>query len=616
MSVLPSRTRIGSRIRVLIAMLGITALIAGCAPFESTMASGAFGAGTSDIPTALVLDGSGSMEESDVSGGSRIDAAKTAANGYIDALPAGTDLSLWSYGLSGSGSGCGSSTNLIPTSAVDHAAAKSIVDGLDPSGSSPIAMTMQMAGESLPTDRPASLVVVSDGEDTCSPPTICDVARGFQQTHPQLRIDAVGFMIDDPELNCAATTTGGLYVTADSEEKLSRRLAVSRDSELAMNSLTGRSFQGIEVGAVHETIISSVDNFPDLSSGTSIECTSSDCGSDTVIIVRWMNCDWHFTEEGNLILIDPGEESRTIDGFGVGDDAGELSTVYGAAKNEAKGEYDGDVVHVRWYEADDDLGLMWRVVVDSAESIRNIVLCKCLPGASKGSASATAGEPAEDTAGVDGSDVAAAEAPVVDANGERTEIEILDVFEDDGTVRSPYQSAVVKENNPSDVVCTSEPESGTNLHQCGQLSSGWYLGKCSVGSGSVYCPEVLPSGDVRILEYDFDKKIENSTFYQSIMDTEPLMFSERLPAAIVDMDGAMYHQGTLPQGLSDAYRYFSVTLDGDTLRFYQPPAGLLAPNGDFPLDTSAPLWTAEFATDYNADKDRRTIPINRVYYIE
>ncbi|HHT31069.1 MAG TPA: VWA domain-containing protein, partial [Corynebacterium sp.] len=336
-------------------MLGAATLLAGCSTFDSLTGSGGDEPAQSDIPTALIVDGSGSMNTDDASG-TRIDAAKTAAGAYIDALPDGTDFSLWTYGLNTSDSeadhdaGCQDTTNLIDSGDVDRDAAKNAVNGIAPRGWSPIAATMKQAGESLPTDVEASLVVVTDGEDHCGRPTICEVAEQLHESHPMLRIDAIGFMIDDDELNCAATTTGGLYVTADNTEQLTSRLAASRDTELSKTTLTGRSFQGIEIGASHERISAAFSDFPALSEGTETVCTSGDCGSDTITIVNWRDCDWHFTDAGILQLIDPGDEARTIDGFGVGDDADELATFYGDVIEESTGTLDGDDVTIRWYE--------------------------------------------------------------------------------------------------------------------------------------------------------------------------------------------------------------------------------------------------------------------------
>ena len=603
----------GSRTKMFLAMFGVAALLAGCSVFESTTSGETLEPEASDIPTALVVDGSASMNIDDAPG-PRIDAAKTAARAYIDALPDETSFSLWTYGT-GTGNtdeeqeaGCRDTSNLIPSAAVDHDAARESVDGITPSGWSPIAATMQEAGSALPSDEPANLVVVTDGEDTCGEPTICQVAQELHQSHPQLRIDAVGFMVNDPELNCAATTTGGLYVTADNTEQLTRRLAVSRDTEMSKNTLTGRSFQGIEIGASHEAISEAYDDFPSLNDGEVTQCTSGDCGSNTIIVIHWMDCDWHFTEGGILQLIDPGEDARTIDGFSVGDSAAELETFYGTPVNESQGMIGSDEVKVRWYESDVDLGLAWRVVIDANDTIRTIVLCKCLPGSTP-----SPGESSGSSGG--SSDQATSAAPVAprttetQASGggaasgtaDHTEIVIYDVFEDDGSVREPFKSTVVEANDPPSVACAAEPEQGSTLYECGQYQTDWTVGRCSVNGASAYCPTVNPSGQVTIEKYSFDQYYKSSTSE----------FSEALPAGVVDSNGTLYVRGII-FGLAD-YRY----LDFDSAKSHPATStGLRAPNGEFPLNNSQPVWTAEFARGYDADKDHETIPIKRVYFFE
>lgn len=575
-------------------MLGAATLLAGCSTFDSLTGSGGDEPAQSDIPTALIVDGSGSMNTDDASG-TRIDAAKTAAGAYIDALPDGTDFSLWTYGLNTSDSeadhdaGCQDTTNLIDSGDVDRDAAKNAVNGIAPRGWSPIAATMKQAGEALPTDVEASLVVVTDGEDHCGRPTICEVAEQLHESHPMLRIDAIGFMIDDDELNCAATTTGGLYVTADNTEQLTSRLAASRDAELSKTTLTGRSFQGIEIGAAHSDIAAGYDDFPALDDGEEAQCTSGDCGSDTITIVNWRDCDWHFTEDGFLYLIDPGESARTIDGFGVGDDADELATFYGDVIEESTGTLDGDDVTIRWYEADADLGLAWRVVIDADDKIRAIVLCKCLPG--------SVGTSEENEASAGGA---------ANASGDATEVVIIDAFEDDGTVREPFRDLVVDKTSevPQGVTltCRETPNGGSALHQCGEAMSDVVIGACSVAENEFFCPTVDSQGRVSIDKYAFGQYYEAGN---------PPEFDEALPTAVVDMDGTVYVRGMI-FGAAD-YRY----LDVDSARSApNSSTGLRAPNGAFPLDKSKPRWTAQFARGYDANIDRKTIDVKRVYYFE
>lgn len=575
-------------------MLGAATLLAGCSTFDSLTGSGGDEPAQSDIPTALIVDGSGSMNTDDASG-TRIDAAKTAAGAYIDALPDGTDFSLWTYGLNTSDSeadhdaGCQDTTNLIDSGDVDRDAAKNAVNGIAPRGWSPIAATMKQAGEALPTDVEASLVVVTDGEDHCGRPTICEVAEQLHESHPMLRIDAIGFMIDDDELNCAASTTGGLYVTADNTEQLTSRLAASRDAELSKTTLTGRSFQGIEIGAAHSDIAAGYDDFPALDDGEEAQCTSGDCGSDTITIVNWRDCDWHFTEDGFLYLIDPGESARTIDGFGVGDDADELATFYGDVIEESTGTLDGDDVTIRWYEADADLGLAWRVVIDADDKIRAIVLCKCLPG--------SVGTSEENEASAGGA---------ANASGDATEVVIIDAFEDDGTVREPFRDLVVDKTSEvpqgATLSCRETPNGGSALHQCGQAMSDAIIGACSVAENEFFCPTVDSQGRVSIDKYPLHQQMD----YQ-----DPRILDEEVPSAVVDEDGNLYFPGHV-QGMGD-YQYL---VDGGKMMSGSSMFGLRAPLGTYPLDKSTPVWTAQYARGYDADMDRKTVKIARVYYFK
>lgn len=378
--------RLAPKAALVLSLFGATLLLASCGISNpvNIFGAGLVGENESAEPTALIVDGSGSMnlfEDSET----RIESAKAAAGAYVDSVPDGTSFALWSYGLNTSNSeeeksrGCSDTSNLITATTIDPGTVREAISSIAPSGWSPIASTMKQAGESLPTDEPSTLVVVTDGEDTCGTPTICEVAKELHQSHPLLKIDAIGFLVDDPELNCAANETGGLYVTADNAEQLTRRLAASRDSTSAQNSLTGRSLSGIEIGASHDNIASAYPDFPQLSSGRTTECTTGDCRSSTLILLHWRDCDWYFGDDGILEVIDQGENAHTIDGFSVGDDASDLDGVYGPPVKESEGRTNNEQVSVRWYESDLGAGTAWRIVIDGENRIKAIVLCKCLP---------------------------------------------------------------------------------------------------------------------------------------------------------------------------------------------------------------------------------------------
>ncbi len=184
-------------------------------------------------PTMLVLDASGSMSGADPSGGTKMEAAKRAMHTLVDATPTGASVGLAVYGTSTGNSdaeraqGCEDVTVLREPGTIDKAALGTAVDGLTPSGFTPIGRSLQVAAESLPQEGPRSIVLVSDGEDTCAPPEPCDVVRTLAGQGVDLVIHTVGFGVDDvarAQLSCVAQATGGTYSDAPDANALQRVL--------------------------------------------------------------------------------------------------------------------------------------------------------------------------------------------------------------------------------------------------------------------------------------------------------------------------------------------------------------------------------------------------------
>ncbi|MEV0299360.1 VWA domain-containing protein [Nocardia sp. NPDC050710] len=174
-------------------------------------------------PTMLVLDASGSMLAADPGGGTKIDAAKNAVRTFIGAAPAASKVGLSVYGT-GTGStdaektaGCKDVKVLRNAETIDRPALTSAVDGITPSGYTPIGAALRTAAQALPKDGPRSIVLVSDGLDTCAPPDPCEVARELNKQGNQIVAHAIGFGVDDAsraQLTCIAQTTGGTYTDA------------------------------------------------------------------------------------------------------------------------------------------------------------------------------------------------------------------------------------------------------------------------------------------------------------------------------------------------------------------------------------------------------------------
>ena len=101
---------------------------------------------------------------------------------------------------------------------LDAAGLKTQVAGGDSRRLHPIGNALRAAADALPNEGPRSIVLVSDGEDTCAPPAPCDVAKELKQQGIDLVVHTVGFKVDPTareQLSCIADATGGTYSDAD-----------------------------------------------------------------------------------------------------------------------------------------------------------------------------------------------------------------------------------------------------------------------------------------------------------------------------------------------------------------------------------------------------------------
>jgi Ca-activated chloride channel homolog len=201
----------------------------------------------------FVLDASGSMVDGLPGGGTKMDAAKTAMNTLIDGLPVNLDVGLEVYGTStGSAqaekaAGCEDVRVLAPVGKVDKAALRTHVAGIRPRGYTPIGRSLDKAAEALPDSGPRAIVLVSDGIDTCAPPTPCDVARGLAGAGVELAVHTIGFQVDPAakaQLECIADDTGGEYHDAPDARALEELLPEIADRALRHYRVAGESAAG------------------------------------------------------------------------------------------------------------------------------------------------------------------------------------------------------------------------------------------------------------------------------------------------------------------------------------------------------------------------------------
>ncbi|MEV4235613.1 VWA domain-containing protein [Nocardia sp. NPDC049737] len=183
-------------------------------------------------PTMLILDASGSMQRPDPAG-TMMDAAKTAVRNFVGSAPAESKVGLTVYGTSTGNteaekaSGCRDVRVLHKPETLDRTALTSAVDGIKASGWTPMGTALRQAAETLPKSGPRSIVLVSDGDDTCSPPDPCEVARELKKQGLDLIVHTIGFAVDAKaraQLTCMAQATGGTYSDAADGPALERTL--------------------------------------------------------------------------------------------------------------------------------------------------------------------------------------------------------------------------------------------------------------------------------------------------------------------------------------------------------------------------------------------------------
>ncbi|WP_084481755.1 vWA domain-containing protein [Nocardia grenadensis] len=204
-------------------------------------------------PTMLVLDASGSMAAADPGGSTKMDAAKNAVRSFVAAAPDSSKVGLTAYGTATGSSdaekaaGCQDVKVLHPVDTVDKPGLTAASDGIVPSGYTPIGTALRTAAGALPQSGPRSVVLVSDGLDTCAPPDPCEVARELSAQGAEIVVHAIGFGVDDPsraQLTCIAQTTGGTYTDAVDGKTLEQVLPRVTATALRTYAATGTPIAG------------------------------------------------------------------------------------------------------------------------------------------------------------------------------------------------------------------------------------------------------------------------------------------------------------------------------------------------------------------------------------
>ncbi len=189
-----------------------------------------------EVNVELILDLSGSMAAEIGGGETRMEAAKRVMNDVIAALPEreGVNVGFRIYGHEGNNTeaqrevSCQSSDLVVTIEGVDKEALREQVDLAQPTGWTPIDLSLRRAGGDFEAGEGVSnnIVLVTDGEETCGGDP-CATAQSLAEAEAAVTTHVVGFALTQVQaqaVNCIAERGGGLNLGANSGDELSSAL--------------------------------------------------------------------------------------------------------------------------------------------------------------------------------------------------------------------------------------------------------------------------------------------------------------------------------------------------------------------------------------------------------
>ncbi len=198
---------------------------------SQTSKAGSSSSAASAVPqgpgtTMLVLDASGSMW-GQIQGRAKMDIAREAVGTMLKSWPSNQEIGLMAYGHRTKGS-CADIEMLKAPGALDAASMQQAVNALQPKGMTPISASVRMAAEQLKfTERKATVILVSDGEETCHADP-CALGAELEKLGVDFTAHVVGFDLPAgkarAQLQCLAKATGGRYVEARDAAELNKAL--------------------------------------------------------------------------------------------------------------------------------------------------------------------------------------------------------------------------------------------------------------------------------------------------------------------------------------------------------------------------------------------------------
>ncbi|WP_169711855.1 vWA domain-containing protein [Henriciella litoralis] len=174
-----------------------------------------------DDPVVFVLDGSNSMW-GQIDGEAKISLARGAFGDLLPRIEASRPVGLVAYGHRKQ-SDCSDIEVIAEPGTGNRDTMIDAVDGIIPRGRTPITSALRKSAGLLPGDGRGSIILVSDGIETCGGDP-CALAAELKKQNIDLVAHVVGVDIRKPAdkaaLACIADQTGGTYTDVDSAKDL------------------------------------------------------------------------------------------------------------------------------------------------------------------------------------------------------------------------------------------------------------------------------------------------------------------------------------------------------------------------------------------------------------
>lgn len=210
----------------------------------------------------FILDSSGSMNAK-MGTERKIDVARNALTAAISETPEGNIAALRIYGHripnNKKAESCKDSELAIPFGPIDKAAFLAAMNRAKPLGQTPIAYSLQLAAQDFgkPGDEVATIILVSDGEETCGGDPVA-VVKGLIAKGFKIKVNTIGFDVDPKaraQLQALATATGGLYRDARDSAGLAATLKELAKESFVINKSKAEYGEPIKGGDSYENAV-------------------------------------------------------------------------------------------------------------------------------------------------------------------------------------------------------------------------------------------------------------------------------------------------------------------------------------------------------------------------